>query len=96
MISLSLIKIQRGKLRGGMFEGVRRDNTTVRSRTEAKIELCGPLRISAISVFQNCFQRRDRRDTQRAAELIQHLVDQSIDVNTRSVEQADAVVFLIT
>ena len=48
-----------------MFEGVfGRDNTTVRSRTEAQ-------------------------------KLLQHLVDQSIDVNTRRVEQANPGVFLI-
>jgi len=32
--------------------------------------LCGPLRISAFSALKGLFQRRDRRDTQRAAENI--------------------------
>ena len=32
--------------------------------------LCGPLRISAISVFNGPFQRRVRRGTQRATEMI--------------------------
>src|ERR1043165_1494741 len=38
--------------------------------TKHYVFLCGPLRISAISAFYKRVERRERRDTQRAAEFI--------------------------